>query len=276
MKCLALLSGALLACAASSQDDEVRRLQEQLIQAHLENLDLKLKLTRLSGRPEDELRILGEALGSAFPEVGAASLRELAALPEERRRGAVPLVLGRYAAAGEGFRLQAIALFLGRVPSPEAEETLVRAAADASPGVRRAAATALKTSPAGKALEALLGLLRDRDSGVRLAAIDALGTAKREPAVAPLVGLLGSEPDGTVVEKTVDALGAIGSPAAVEPLLAVLARTERKEVRWSCINSLGKIGDPKAAPLLRPYLDASRTPDVRQIAWIRNSSRYFK
>jgi tetratricopeptide (TPR) repeat protein len=52
----------------------------------------------------------------------------------------------------------------------------------------------------------------------------------------------------------------------VDPLLALLARTDRREVRWSCIRSLGTIGDRKAAPLLRPFLDASKAPEVRQIA----------
>jgi HEAT repeat protein len=268
MKCTALWSGAilLLACASPAQDDEVRRLREELVKARLENLDLKLRLVRLSGKPEDELRILVDALDSPLAELGAAALRELAGLPEERRRSAAPLVLKRAESGSETFRAQAIALFLGRVSTPEAEETLVRAARDPSPAVRRAAASALKTSPAARALETLVGLLEDRDSEVRLAAIDALGTAKREGAVAALAGLIAREADGGVVEKAVDALGAIGSPAAVEPLLALLGRTGRKEVRWSCISSLGKIGDPRAAPLLRPYLDVSRTPEVRLIA----------
>jgi len=271
MKCLTAWSGAifLLACAAPRQDDEPKRIREELVKALLENLDLKLRLNRQAGgKPEDEIRILGDALGSPHAEVGAAALREFAALPEERRRGAVPVVLERYAAAGEAFRIQTITLFLSRAASPEAEETLFRAAADPSPALRRAAASALKASASERALDTLLGLLRDRDAAVRVAAIDALGTARRENAVPALVEILRSEPDGPVLEKTVDALGAIGSAASIDPLLAVLSRTGRKEVRWSCINSLGKIGDPRAAPSLRPFLDAARSPEVRQMALI--------
>ena len=265
--CLLLTSACiLLACApAPRQDGDPARLRDDLVKARLEILDLKLQLARLGGRPDDELKALEEAVRSDIPEVGAAALRELAKLPEDRRRAAQAVVLARFPAAPEAVRVQAVA-FLRSLPTPEAEAVVVRAAADASPSVRIAAASALKASASAAALQALLGLLRDAQAEVRSAALDALGVAKREQAVEPLLALVRTEPDPAVREKAVDALGAIGSAAAVDPLLALLETSDRPTLRWSCINSLGQIGDPRAAPRLRPQLDPKATPDVRQVA----------
>src|SRR5437660_252250 len=114
---LSLLIGV---CAApQSQDDDPRRLRDELIKARLENLTLKLQLARLSTRPEDELKILEEALDSDMAEVLSAAFRELSTLPEDRRKAAVPAVLRRYGTARETFRIEALG-FLGRVPLPEA------------------------------------------------------------------------------------------------------------------------------------------------------------
>jgi HEAT repeat protein len=260
----------LLACGQVSpaQDpgaDEARRLREELLKARLENLDLRLRLARLSSAPAEELKVLEAALDSEFPEVAAAALRELAALPEDRRRASLPAVLRRLPAAAEPFRVQAVA-FLGRVPLPEAEAAILAAAEDPSPSVRRAAAAALKSGTGARAVEALLRLLRDPDRETRIAAIDALGAAKQPAAVAPLTARLATETDEQVLEKAVDVLGVIGAPDAVEGLLGLLDRTPRDAIRWSCINSLGKIGDPRAADRLRPYVEAAYPPDVRQVA----------
>ncbi len=255
----------LLACAHPppahpSQADEARRLREELVRARLENLDLKLKLARLGSKPEEELRILEESLSSELAEVAAASFRELGALPEERRRAAVPLVISRLAAGAEPLRVQAVA-FLGRAGTPEAESAVLRAARDPSSAVRKAAASALKTSPGDKPLEALVGLLADPDREVRLAAVDALGATRREAAAGPLLESLRREKDDKVLEKAVLALGAIGSPAAVDALGAAL---DREPLRWAAIDSLGRIGDARAAERLRPYLAAPFPLDVRQ------------
>ncbi len=256
----------LLRLSTQAEDPEtVRKLREDLAKAHLQNLDLKLRLARLAAKPDEELRTLEEALASEFPAVYAAALRELGALPEERRRNGVPAVLARYGRGEESFKVQAVG-FLGRVPTPDAETTVLRAAADPSAAVRKAAAAALKTYPHERAVSALVPLLKDPDLEVKTAALDALGTAKRDAAVAPLAAALAAEKDTVMQEKTADALGVIGSPAAVSTLLDLLESTERREVRWSCINSLGKIGDPRGAARLRPYLGPDRTPDVRQIA----------
>ncbi len=256
---------ALLACApALSQSDDAAKLRDELVKAKLDVLDLKLQLARLAGKPEDETRALVEALRSEHPQVGVAGLRELAKLPDDRRRAALPEVLARFSSASEAVKVQAVA-FLGLVAAPEAEAVVLRAAADRAPAVRKAAASALKASVRPGALEALLGLLRDPLPEVRTAALEALGVAKREAAVAPILDLAAREPDPAVQEKAVDALGAIGSAAPVEPLLLLLERTDRMNVRWSCINSLGQIGDPRAAPRLRPFLDPSRTAATRQV-----------
>lgn len=259
----------LLACGQpqAGQDpggEEVRRLREELLKACLENLDLKLRLARLSSNPTEELKVLQAAFDSEFPEVATAALRELSGLSDERRRAAVPAVLQRLGSAGEPFRVQAVA-FLGRVPTPEAEAAILAATEDLSSAVRRAAAAALKSGAGPRTLKALLRLLEDPDRDVRIAAIDALGATKQTAAVTPLAARVERESDEQVLEKIVDALGVIGAPEAVEALLGLLDHTPRDSIRWSCINSLGKIGDARAAERLRPYLNPSYPADVRQV-----------
>jgi HEAT repeat protein len=256
---------AFFACAAPpGGPQEEKEFRDELVKARLEILDLKLKLARASGRPDDENAALAEALASPYAEVSGAALRELAQLPDERRRASLPAVLGRLPKAPEGFRVAALEL-LGRIDAPEALDAVVASAASPLAAVRRAAASALKASPSPRAIETLLKLAADPDPEIRIAALDALGVAKREPAVAPLIARLGGEKNAKALEKAVDALGAIGSSAAVDPLLALLESTEIPEVRWSCINSLGQIGDPRAAPRLRAFLGSNRKPVTRQI-----------
>ncbi len=250
--------------APQIQDEDPRRLRDELIKARLENLGLKLQLARLTPKPDDELKILEEALDCDLAEIITAAFRELSALPQDRRKAAVPAVLRRFGAARETFRIEAIG-FLGRVPLPEAEATVLRSAVDGSAAVRKAVASALKSGAGTGAIETLLLLFRDPDRAVRLGALDALGVAKREPAVAPLASALASEQDPMIVEKMVDALGAIGSPAATDALMELLATTPRETIRWSCINSLGKIGDMKAGPGLLSFMDPPQPLDVRQV-----------
>src|SRR5215831_13497787 len=184
----------ILIGSAHSQSDDSRKLREDLVKARLENLTLKLRLARLSPKTEDELKILEEALDADLPEVVAAAFRELNALPEDRRKPAVPGVLRRFPSARDSFRIDAIG-FLGRVPSPEAEATVLSSAADPAPAVRKAVAGALKSASQSGATETLLLLFRDPDRDVRIAALDALGVAKRDPAVAPLARALPTEKD---------------------------------------------------------------------------------
>ncbi|MBV8878538.1 MAG: HEAT repeat domain-containing protein [Planctomycetaceae bacterium] len=250
--------------ALPAQDDDPRRLRDELVKARLENLTLKLQLARLTAKPDEELRILEEALDSDLVEVVTAGFRELGTLSEDKRKAAVPAVLRRYGSAREAFRIEAIS-FLGRVPTAEAETTVVRSAADASAAVRRAVAGALKAASASGAVETLIQLFRDPDRAVRIAALDALGVAKRESAVGPLASALAAEQDPLIVEKTVDALGAMGSPAATDALVQLLSTTPRETIRWSCINSLGMIGDSKAGPRLLPFMEAPQPMDVRQV-----------
>jgi HEAT repeat protein len=252
------------AAAAHSQSDDPRKLREELVKARLENLTLKLRIARLAPKTEDELRILEEALDADLPEVVAAAFRELTALPEDRRKAAVPAVLRRIPSARDSFRIDAIG-FLGRVPAPEAEATVLSSAADPAPAVRKAVAGALKTAANAGAAETLLLLFRDPDRDVRLAALDALGVGKREPAVAPLSTALATEKDPLILEKTVDALGAIGNAAATDALVALLSTTPREPIRWSCINSLGKIGDTRAGPRLLSFMDSAQPLDIRQV-----------
>ncbi len=267
---LVLVSVFLIHCrsapAASQDDPEKEALRRKLAEAHVRILKLEMDKARLSGKPDEELRILIEAgLASDYGEVRAAALPEPGALPDERRKAAIPEVLKRFPSAPDPFKVQAIA-FLGRVPSPEAEAAVLRAASDPSAAVRIAAASALKTSAQDEAGRTLLALLRDPVREVRTAAIDALGVAKREAAVGPLLKFLEGEKDDVLLEKAADALGAIGSPAAVDALRDLLRRTLRETVRWSCINSLGKIGDRRAAGDLLPYLEPAHAPAIREIA----------
>src|SRR6185436_13186706 len=227
----------ILAAAAHPQSDDPRKLREELVKARLENLTLKLRLARLSPKTDDELKILEEALDADLPEVVAAAFRELTALPEDRRKAAMPGVLRRFPSGRDSFRIDAIG-FLGRVPAPEAEAAVLNSAADAAPAVRKAVAGALRTASHSGAAETLLLLFRDPDRDVRVAALDALGFGKRDPAVALLSDAPTTEKDPLIVEKTVDALGAIGSPAATDALVALLSTTARETIRWSCINSL--------------------------------------
>src|SRR5204862_6147627 len=128
-----------LACtpafAAIPQDDDPRKLRDELVKARLENLTLKLRLARLSGKPDDELRILEETLEAGLPELVAAAFRELTALEEDRRKAAVPAVLRRFTLAPDSYRIDAVA-FLGRVPSNDAEMTVMKSATDPAPAVR--------------------------------------------------------------------------------------------------------------------------------------------
>jgi HEAT repeat protein len=272
MNRIPFLSSALLILAsyhpppaAADQDDEAARLKAQLVQARLENLDLKLRLARLAQKPAEELRILEEALASDLPDLPSAAFRELTAWPEARRREAIPAVLSRYPGAPAAFRIEAIA-FLGRVADTRAEAAILEAARGRLPALRRAAALALKSAPGEPAQATLLVLLRDPDRDVRLGSLEALGVAKRDEAVKPILEALAEEREAAVQEKMVDALGAIGSPVAVADLLALLTRTGRDPIRWSCINSLGKIGDVRAAPTLRAFLNGDGPQDVRQVA----------
>ncbi|HVE42583.1 MAG TPA: HEAT repeat domain-containing protein [Planctomycetota bacterium] len=256
-----------LACPplfAQPQDDEGRKLRDELVKARLENLTLKLRLARLSAKPEEELKILEETLDADLPELVAAAFRELTALPEDRRKEIVPAVLRRFPLARDPYRIEAVA-FLGRVPSSDAETTVMKSATDPAPAVRKAVAGALKTASHAGVTETLLILFRDSDSEVRVAALDALGVAKREPAVGPLAATLPIEKDPLILERTVDALGAIGSPAATDALVQLLASTTRETIRWSCINSLGKIGDAKAGPPLLSFLEPIHPLDIRLV-----------
>jgi HEAT repeat protein len=249
----------------TTQDDEILKLREEVAKARLENLGLKLRLARLLPKPEEELKVLEEALDSDLSELLAAAFREMAALPEEGRKAAVPIVLRRFAAGKEFFRIEATA-FLGRVSSPEAEARVILSATDQAATVRKAAASALKTSSLEKSNATLMRLLADPDRDVRLAAIDALGTARRESAVQPLSDLLDAGTDALVLEKTVDALGTIGSATALNAILDLLAKSSREAVRWSCINSLGKIGDRRAGANLLPYIEPIHPLEIRQVA----------
>jgi HEAT repeat protein len=249
----------------TTQDEELLKLREEIAKARLENLGLKLRLARLLPRPEEELKVLEEALDSDLSELLAAAFREMATLSEEGRKAAVPIVLRRFAPGKEFFRIEATA-FLGRVSSPEAEARVILSASDPAATVRKAAASALKTSSLEKSDAPLLRLLADPDRDVRLAAIDALGTARRESAVRPLSDLLGAGTDALVLEKTVDALGTIGSATALNAILDLLAKTPKEAVRWSCINSLGKIGDRRAGANLLPYIEPVHPLEIRQVA----------
>jgi tetratricopeptide (TPR) repeat protein len=259
-----ILFNLVAASAHPQQEDERRKLRDELVKARLENLSLKLRLARVSGKPEEELKTLEEALDADLPELVGAAFRELIALPEGRRTAAVPAVLQRFHRCSDRFRIDAVA-FLGYAPSPDAERTVLGSASDPAPAVRKAVAGALKTATHAGVTETLLLLFRDPDPEVRIAALEALGVAKREAAVAPLASTLGTETDALILEKTVDALGAIGSAAATDALVQLLTTTPKETVRWSCINSLGKIGDSKAGPHLLAFLDAPYPLDIRLV-----------
>src|SRR5262245_58684045 len=107
---------ASLACASAGAappqstppNDETRRLRDELVKARLENLSLKLRLARLAAKPDDELKILEEALDADLPEVVGAAFRELNGLPEERRKILVPAVLQRFRGGRDTYRIDAV------------------------------------------------------------------------------------------------------------------------------------------------------------------------
>lgn len=266
---MAILPTLLLIClgcpAAAVQDDsDTKRLRDEIVQLRLENLRLKLEIARKEGKPDAEAAELGNAIASEHAEVCAAAFREIANLPEERRRAFVPTVALRFEGGHASFRIHAVA-FLGPHDTPEAEILVARAAADPSPLVRKAAAQALKPSAKEQAFRTLVKLLDDSDREVKAAAIDALGVPRREASVPPLVAVLSAEQDERMLERAVDALGAVGSVLAVDPLLALLGKKPSAELRWTCINSLGRIGDPRAAAQLRPYLGPEQPANLREV-----------
>src|ERR1043165_642561 len=98
----------LIVIHPTGQDDDVRKLRNELVKARLENLSLKLRLARISPKPEDELKVLEETLEDDLPELVTAASRELAALPEDRRKAAVPAVLKRFRASPDSYRIDAV------------------------------------------------------------------------------------------------------------------------------------------------------------------------
>lgn len=265
MKYVAILFPLFVASNCAAAPGQADPDKDDVVKLRLELLHRGLKIARLEGKPEEELRVLlDEGIASGHSEVRAAAFREISSLPEARRQAAVPEVLRRFVGARETFKVQAVGFF-GRVPGAEAEAAVMRAVQDPGPAVRRAAAAALKASPKEQALRALISLLGDEDREVRLEVLDALGASRSPTVLPPLLESLGREKDEALLEKIADALGRVGAPESVDALVRLLQQTPRDAIRWSCINSLGKIGDFRAVPPLLPFLEGPHAPLVRQV-----------
>jgi HEAT repeat protein len=258
-----MMLAALLTLAACAQSDEAARLREELEKARVENFALRLRIARLEKKPDEEARLLREdGLKSALDAIRVLAIRDIAALPADRQKSFADDLVACARTSAPFVRAEAV-LSLGRIPA--AEPAVLEAASDASPDVRRAAATALRSgTPAS--LDAVVALTSDAAREVRLAALESAAAVKSDRTLAAVIRVATEDPDPGVVEKAIDILGGLAHPSAVEPIQRVLAGATSDAIRWSAINALGKLGAAQAAPAIRPYLDRARPTNLRDIA----------
>ena len=155
----------------------------------------------------------------------------------------------------------------GQTSSPRARQTaltgLIGALQDSNASVRLGAAQTLQTLHAPEANAALTQALQTNKDApdVRSAAAAALGFKDNRPGIAPLIAAL-SDPDGSVATAAQQAVTAIG-PAAVPDLLAVLQRGGTDALYAA--QALGQQGTP-ALPALRQAVGTATPMTQRWIA----------
>lgn len=139
----------------------------------------------------------------------------------------------------------------GQTANPRARQTalagLTGALQDANASVRLGAAQTLQTLRAPEATAALTQALQTNKDApdVRSAAAAALGFTDNRPGIAPLIAALG-DPDGNVATAAQQAITAIG-PAAVPDLLTVLQRGGTDALYAA--QALGRQGTPALSAL---------------------------
>ena len=156
---------------------------------------------------------------------------------------------------------------LSFIPGARSLLSIVKAAADPEPGVRRLAAQALGRSGDEGGLRALLDLLGDAVPMVRAAAVDAL--VLFEGRALPLLlddvtRQTADQPAGLRLESAVKALGCVGDDRALGPLSVALAGGGTA-ARAAAAQALGDLGLSQGIPPLRAAL-ADPAPEVREAA----------
>ena len=138
-----------------------------------------------------------------------------------------------------------------------------RAACDADPLVRRAAAGALGFAPAADNLtaHALIAALRDTAWQVREESAATLGKLRAPSAVDPLIAAL-DDPYWQVRLRAVRALGQIGVSRAAAPVSNLLTHAIGNLRRETAL-ALGELRDSETLPALREAL-SDGDPDVRK------------
>ncbi len=247
---------------AQSQQAQGPDLSRELAAAHLEIFQLKLRIAKLEGRPQEEARLIREdGLTSRHDAIRVQAIREILSLPPDRQKAYRKEMVEASQCGPAAVRVEAVAA----LAQSGAESDVIALVADPSADVRRAVAMGL-TSASPDALDALLKLLPDREPAVRIAALESARTAKNADVLDRILGIVQKDRDPRVVEKALDILGAIAAPAAAGPLQRVLKSTSDDAIRWAAINALGKIGVPESAPAVRPYMSRSHAANLREIA----------
>lgn len=156
---------------------------------------------------------------------------------------------------------------LGEIPSAESLEHFARTVQHPDPRVRRETVHALTRLGGEEAVPLLVRALADADPGIRGAAALGLGLTRVPAAAAALLLRLGQEGDAEAETEIVRALGRLGDPRAVQPLAeragagGWLSRRP-VEARVEAVRALGAIGGERARGVLQ-RLAGDRAAEVR-------------
>ncbi len=266
----AVRATAVYALSRSDPDRRMRALSRALADP-----DPDVRATAVEALPRsfgsDTTALLLPALQDPDERVWQASLRQLAALPEEE----LPLLwtalqespsakreeLVRVIERGDPDRLAALALQNVDAPNPvdrvlatslaaragtaESTAAVVAALADPDSVVRRTAAAAMTTLRAPAAVGALTRSLADPQVDVRVEAVRALGVID-DDGVPPLLIATLKDPELRVREMAAEALTRWHSPAVARQLAAALASPD---LRRPAGDVLARVGRAAVAPL---------------------------
>lgn len=137
---------------------------------------------------------------------------------------------------------------LGKIATPTAVQTLIKALNDYDLKLQVAAVDAL--ARAGKpAIGPLLNTLKSADPRLRVRAAQALGAMSSPEANPGLIAAL-KDREAVVRRAAANALGFEGNAAAVEPLVALLDDRDGS-VAEAAVDALARIGEPARAALAR-------------------------
>ena len=159
-----------------------------------------------------------------------------------------------------GVRLAAARAVRG-TDDPEVAVGLTDALTDPDPKMRRAFVKELSYTRLIAGVSALIEALADPDRDVRMEVADVLGQFGDPAAVPSLIELL-ADPDPDVRMWVTGVLGRLGDPAAVPSLIELLADPD-PDIRRGAATALGRLGDPAAVPtLIEAFADPD--PDIRR------------